>query len=212
MTEIIPAILTDSEDELVRLVHILERAGVKRAHLDICDGTFVPTHTVEGYTQLTRLAASLEWDVHLMVKEPEQYVDHWWRCGCARRFIVHVEATDMMPALIEHAHGHSQELWAAINPDTPLEKLDGAGAVDGVTFMTVVPGKQGNPFRHDVVERMSAYHAQHPETALMVDGGITPETASPCALAGAGILVSGSYIVKSPDPAKALADLRSSLQ
>ena len=57
MSEIIPAILTDDPEELVRLVHVFERMGVERAHLDICDGIFVPTHTITGYEELRRLAA-----------------------------------------------------------------------------------------------------------------------------------------------------------
>jgi ribulose-phosphate 3-epimerase len=212
MTEIIPAILTDSEEELVRLVHIFERAGVTRAHLDICDGQFVPTRTVNGYDQLRRLSSKIKWDVHLMVQDPEHHIDHWWKSGLADRFIVHVEATEMMPTLADHCHGHGNQFWAAINPDTPLGKLTGQEcAIDGATFMTVVPGAQGRPFRADVLEKIKLFKAERPEVPVMVDGGITPDTASQCAAAGASILVSGSFVIKSPDTAAALEELRTSV-
>lgn len=204
----------------MRLAHIFERAGVKRVHLDICDGQFVPTRTIDGYSQLVRLASSLEWDVHLMVQKPEEYMDHWGKCArlpdgqeCVRRFIVHVEATDVMPTLVEHAHGHGQELWAAINPDTPLEVLATPNGMspDGVCVMGVVPGMQGRQFVSTTIDRIRELETGNEKLPIMVDGGITPETAPQCARAGAGILVSGSYIVHSLDPFRALDELRSSV-
>lgn len=211
MTDIIPAILTSDEEELVRIVHILERAGVQRAHLDICDGVFVPTRTITGYEQLHRLTSTLKWDIHLMVQDPERMVDHWWHCQCADRFIVHMEATDMFGDLAAHAHSHDNQLWAAINPDTSPERLDEATGADGVMFMTVVPGAQHRPFEVSALERISVYHAAHAGTPIMVDGGVTPITAPQCVAAGASILVSGSHIVRSPDTAAALAELRRSI-
>jgi ribulose-phosphate 3-epimerase len=210
--QFIPAILTDSADELVRLVHILERAGVERAHLDICDGIFVPTRTISGYDELRRICATLKWDVHLMIKDPEHFVDHWHSVQCADRFIVHVEATRMMDELIEHCHGHAHELWAAINPTTPLEQLTGQKTLpDGALFMTVEPGAQGRAFVPEVLSRIRAFHEHSPAMPIMVDGGITPATAHHCAAAGANVLVSGSYIIKSPDPVRALRELEASL-
>lgn len=211
--QFIPAILTDSAEELVRLVHILERAGIERAHLDICDGVFVPTRTISGHEELRRICATLKWDVHLMVQDPEHYVDHWHGIPCTDRFIVHVEATGVMGDLIEHCHGHNHQLWAAINPTTPLERLTGLTTLpDGAVFMTVNPGAQGRAFVPEVLPRIEAFHAHMPDMPIMVDGGITPATAVTCAAAGASVLVSGSYIVKSPDPIRALRELEESLQ
>ena len=213
MIEIIPAILTDSEAELVRLVRALEAAGVKRVHLDICDGQFVPTKTISGYEELARLETSLKFDVHLMVKDSEHYVDHWAMSPHADRFIVHVEATQMMATLADHCQSHGHQFWAAKNPDTALGVLTGLQChVDGAMFMTVQPGVQGNPFVPEVLEQIKLFTAERPEIPVMVDGGITPQTASACAAVGASTLVSGSYIVKSDSIEGALARLRESIE
>ena len=212
MTEIIPAILTDNEEEFVRLVHMLERAGVTRVHLDICDGQFVSSRTVNGYDQLRRLPSSMRWDVHLMVKDPEHYVDHWHDLP-ADRFIVHVEATDMMETLATHCHGHGQELWAAINPETALGVLTGLQCeLDGTTFMTVHPGQQGASFTPEVLKKIKLFKAERPDLPVMVDGGITPTTAPSCVAAGASVLVSGSFIIKSGNIEDALRQLQASVQ
>lgn len=212
MIEIVPAILTNSPEELVRLVHLLERAGVTRAHLDVCDGEFVPTNTIAGYEEIFRLDTKLKFDVHLMVRHPEKYVDHWWRSPRADRFIYHVESTDMFSTLAEHSHGHAQTVFAAINPDTPLEKLEAVqDDCDGVQFMTVHPGLQGQPFLSDVLPKIGRYRKAHPDTPIMVDGGITAETAPQCTAAGASILVSGSYLLMNGGVEKALEKLRASI-
>ncbi len=194
MIEIIPAILTDSEEELVRLVHLLERAGVTRVHLDICDGQFVPTRTINGYDELRRLASSLKWDVHLMVQHPNEEVSHWQGIAIDR-FIVHVETGQLPP-----------DAWAAVNPETSLEHIP--TNAPGVTFMTVHPGQQGQPFLPDVLEKMRAFHVAHPGVPLMADGGMTPTTASQCVAAGASILVSGSYLLKSGTIEQGIKELR----
>jgi ribulose-phosphate 3-epimerase len=210
-TEVIPAILTDSADEFVRLVHILERAGVTRVHLDICDGVFVPTRSIAGYTELNRLTTDLKFDVHLMVAEPEQACEPW-RGTRADRFIVHVEAVRDFGMLASHAHDCHKQMGAAINPETPLEELERiASMADFAQFMTVHPGAQGRSFVPGVLDRIRTFAANHPGMVIMADGGITPETAPQCVAAGASGLAVGSYIVTDPDPAAALQRLRAVL-
>jgi ribulose-phosphate 3-epimerase len=212
MTEVIPAILTNDPEEFVALVRKLEAAGVERVHLDICDGEFVPTQTISGYEELMRLETSVKFDVHLMVRNPERFVDHWWSCAQADRFIYHVESTDMFGMLAEHAHSHDHRVFAALNPDSPLEKLEAVQShCDGVQFMTVHPGLQGQSFLADVLPKMTRYHNRHPDMPIMVDGGITPQTAPPCVAAGATSLVSGSFVIKSDSIEGALAQLRQSI-
>lgn len=209
---IIPAILTDDPEEFLRLVHVFERAGVRRVHLDICDGEFVPTRTIQGYPELARLEeTNLKFDVHLMVKDPMQACEPW-RGTRAGRFIVHVETVRDFTLLAEHAHSCHKEMGAAINPETPLEKLEAAAAdADFVQFMTVHPGAQGRVFVPEVTDRIRTFAANHPGMAIMVDGGITPATAPGCVAAGASALVSGSYVVRDPDPAAALMRLHASI-
>lgn len=210
--EIIPAILTDSPDELVRLVHIFERAGVARVQLDICDGVFVPTHTIAGYEELKRLDTTLKFDVHLMVQHPEMACANWCTVPCADRFFIHVETTNDFGALCGNAKQCGKTLGAAINPETPMEKLEAAAQhTDLVQFLTVHPGKQGKAFLPDVLERVRAFRAAHPDFTIMVDGGITPATAKQCIKAGANVLVVGSYLVNAPDVSNALEELQKSI-
>ena len=204
MIEVIPAVLVKTEEELVAAVRRLEAAGVSRVHLDICDGEFVATQTIEGFGELARLETTIKFDVHLMVRSPERFVDHWWQCACADRFIFHIESTDMFSQLAEHGHSHGQMIFAALNPDTALEKLSAVTGYDGVQFMTVHPGLQGQDFLPDVLPKISRFHQAHPDMPIMVDGGITPDTAAQCAVAGASTLVSGSFVMKSEDLAGAI--------
>lgn len=209
---IVPAILTDDPEEFLRLVHIFERAGVRRVHLDICDGEFAPARTILGYPELNRLEeTNLKFDVHLMVREPEKACEPW-RGTRAGRFIVHVEAAKDFRALAEHAHSCHKEMGAAINPETPLEKLEAVAAdADFAQFMTVHPGAQGRTFVPEAAERIRTFAANHPGMTVMVDGGITPATAPQCVAAGASVLVSGSYVVRDSDPAAALLRLHASI-
>ncbi len=212
MVDIIPAILTESEEELVRLVHMMERAGVKRAHLDICDGVFVPTRTVKGYEQLARIQTDIIFDVHLMVQNPEEQCAHCCAVKNADRFLLHVETVKDFAMLCSHAKQCGKTIGAAINPETPMERLKAAkGTTNLVQFMTVHPGRQGRPFVPEVLERVAMLHAAHPDITIMLDGGISPQNARACAVAGASALVSGSYVVRSADMRRAIEELQAAV-
>lgn len=209
MTDIIPAILTNNEEELVRLAHIFERAGVARVQLDVCDGAFVPTRTIEGHEELKRLVSNLKFDVHLMIEHPEQACAPWCAVPNADRFFIHVETTTMFGELCGHAQGCGKMLGAAINPDTPMEKLEAAATHTNLfQFLTVHPGAQGRTFVPQVLERIKAFRAAHPDAVILVDGGVTPDTAKQCVDAGADALVVGSYLTQSLDVLNALKELR----
>lgn len=212
MIEIIPAILTESEEELVRLVYMMERAGVKRAHLDICDGMFVPARTLNGYDALARLQTDIMFDVHLMVRNPEEQTAQWCAVPNADRLIIHVEAVNDFASLSGHTTGCGKTIGVAINPETPMERLKAAkGMTNLVQFMTVHPGRQGRPFVPEVLERVATLHAAHPDITIMLDGGISPQNARACVAAGASALVSGSYVMRSTDMRRAIEELQACL-
>jgi ribulose-phosphate 3-epimerase len=115
-----------------------------------------------------------------------------------------------MNHLADHAHGHGNELVAALNPDTPLERIEPyRQSLDAVQFMTVQPGLQGQQFLSDVLPKVRRFHAQYPEMPIMVDGGITPTTAMVCAHAGASLAVSGSYILNASNTIAAIGEFAS---
>jgi ribulose-phosphate 3-epimerase len=172
------------------------------------DGTLVPGRTVAGHAELAGRDLGLTLDIHLMVSKPGEHLSHWGGVHGVERIIAHVEADDDIERVAGECVKRDLRFWAAINPDTPLGKLTGLSChLDGAMFMTVEPGAQGRPFRGDVPEKMKLLRAER-RLPLMVDGGITPATAPLCAAAGATHLVAGSFVVKSADPAAALAELR----
>jgi ribulose-phosphate 3-epimerase len=212
MIEIIPAIMTESDEEFVRLVHILERAGVKRVHLDVADGIFVPRRTIKGYEQLRRMTTDLVFDIHLMVSEPEQQCAAWCDIPHASRFLVHVESTKKFHDIHGHAREHGKELGASINPETNHKRLeDVLDDVDLVQFMSVHPGGQGRAFVPEVLDRVTEFHAAHPKVPIMIDGGVTPLTAASCVHAGATHLVAGSFVMRAFDAARALRELEAAV-
>lgn len=212
MIEIIPAILTESGEELLRLVHMFERAGIRRVHLDICDGFFVPSRTVSGYDELRRISTSLIFDVHLMVRNPDVQFEFWHKIASANRFLMHIETLPNVQATATRVHEHGKQFGVVVNPESKDERIEVAAPhADYVQFMTVHPGHQGRPFVPEVLERVHAFHGRHPDVPLFVDGGITPITAPACVAAGASILVSGSYVVRAADVGLAVRQLEASV-
>src|SRR3990167_8930579 len=174
LTEIIPAILTDSSDKFRELVHKLE-FHTGRIHIDIADGDFVPNKTIKGYNDLREIKSSAQFDVHLMVKRPQEVIKE-----CNRK------------------------VGLSLNPETYVDKIEQyLNEIDFVQFMTVHPGFQGSNFVNEVVDKISAFHKKYPDIMIMCDGGITSETAPKLVKAGASVLVSGSYILKSQNFKKA---------
>lgn len=212
MIDIIPAIMTESDEEFVRQIHILERAGVKRVHLDVADGIFVPRRTILGHEQLRRMQTDLIFDIHLMVSKPETQCELWCDMPHASRFLVHVESTDKFPMIREHSRKNGKELGASINPETSVRKLESVlPHVDMVQFMSVHPGAQGRSFVPEVLDQVTEFHAAHPDVPIIMDGGVTPQTAPLCVRAGACCLVSGSFVMRAADSARALRELADSV-
>ncbi len=212
MIEIIPAILTESGEELLRLVHMFERAGIRRVHLDICDGFFVPSRTVSGYDELQRISTTLVFDVHLMVRNPDIQFERWCDIASADRFLMHIETMPQIQATATRVHACSKQLGMVVNPESTDERIEAAAPhVDCAQFMTIHPGHQGRLFVPEVLERVRAFHGRHPDMPIIVDGGITPVTAPACGAAGASTLVSGSYVVRAADVGGAMRQLEASV-
>ncbi len=213
--EIVPAILTDDPAELDRLLGAFKAAGSSRVHLDVIDGSLVPGKTLTGYRELRGRDVGMALDVHLMVDRPDEHLVGWEGVPNISRVIAHVESHGDPSFIAADCGKKRREWWGAINPDSPLEWLSTSGFAEcmkGAVFMTVVPGAQGRPFRDDVLERMKAWKASHADMPIMVDGGITPQTAPGCFLAGASIFAVGSHVVQSADPAEALRALSAAIR
>src|SRR3989344_8825531 len=122
MIEIIPAILTNSQDEFEKAVRLIEPYAT-RAHLDIADGIFVPNETISGYSELGLISTGLKFDVHLMVKNPLDQISYWHDIEKADRFIVHIESTDAIIAM-KQFRDLDKGVGLALNSDTPITDIE----------------------------------------------------------------------------------------
>src|SRR3989344_301906 len=206
MIEIIPAILTDSSLKFKELVLRIEPYA-RRIHLDIADGDFVPNKTIVGYEELKSIESAAKFDVHLMVKKPQDVMKEWFYTH-ADRFIIHAESDVDLGGVIKNIKDHKRKVGLALNPETSIDKIEPylssrslasgaesrskASGIDFVQFMTVHPGFQGGEFVNEVVDKIAKFHGQYPDIMVMCDGGITPEVASKLIKVGASELVSGS--------------------
>ena len=207
MIEIIPAILTNSQDEFEKAVRLIEPHAT-RANLDIADGIFVPNTTIKGYSELGLISTGLKFDVHLMVKNPIEQISHWYEIKKADRFIIHIESTDAVTAVKEF-RDLDKGVGLALNSDTPITDIElFINHADFIQFMTVHPGFQGRDFLDDVVDKIKFFQKKNPQAIIAVDGGINPTTAKNVIQAGASILYSGSYVLKSGNVGKAIEELK----
>jgi ribulose-phosphate 3-epimerase len=207
---ILPSLLLCDFGDLKGEFARLEAAGVPGMHLDVMDGHFVPNFTygltlVEAARRLTKLPL----DVHLMMREPERYVDRFRAAG-ADVLTIHVEAVaDPRPVLAQiRASGAAAGL--ALNPGTPLASVEKClDLCHLVLVMSVEAGFGGQKFNPIALEKLNRLRAMKiPGLALEIDGGVNAGTIRSAAEAGAGLFVVGSAIFGQPDYAAAVRQLR----
>ena len=210
--KIAPSILSADFTALGEAIARVEAAGADMLHVDVMDGHFVPNLSIgppviESIRKRTRLPL----DVHLMIDEPERWVETYVKAG-ADYVTVHVEASAHLArtlALIREAGARS---GAALNPSTPPEALQYVlDDLDLVLVMSVNPGFGGQSFiptAYEKIRRLRTMLADRP-VLVSVDGGVKADNAGALAQAGAGVLVAGSAIFGAPDPGAALVALRS---
>ncbi|MBI2064290.1 MAG: ribulose-phosphate 3-epimerase [Candidatus Yanofskybacteria bacterium] len=207
MNKVIPAIIANSAEDLEKKLRIVE-PYVDRVHLDVMDGDFVPNKTIAGYEEISKLETKLNFDVHLMVNNPEGQIYFWYQTK-ADRFLIHVESQADLRGLIDQIHSNNRMAGLVLNPDTPAEVIqEFVDDIDFVQFMTVDPGQYGADFREEVVSKIGNFHAKYPSMPIGVDGGVNPQTAPKLLAAGVSVFVVGSYIFSSEDVGKAIEELK----
>lgn len=211
MIEIIPSILAKNAQDFSALVLKIS-SFTRRAVIDIGDGEFVPDKIIGEPEELLKLHTSLQFDVHLMVKDPVAWLSKPWP-EQADRFFAHIEALgERAGGFIDLVHSQNRKVGLVLNPETALETVEPfAGKIDFVQFMTVHPGGYGGEFLPEVLDKIASFHKLHPEIPIAVDGGINPETAPMAIKSGAQILVVGSYVMMSEDPEGSLRKLQNSI-
>jgi ribulose-phosphate 3-epimerase len=182
-------------------------------HVDIMDGHFVPNLTIgPGVVEALRRASRLPLDVHLMIEDPDRYLETFAGAG-ASRIIVHVEAVRHLHRTITSIRALGLTAGVALNPATPASFLSEVlTEIDGVLVMTVNPGFSGQTFiarsPSKVAEVRRLLDLAGSRAWISVDGGVDASNAGALVAAGATVLVAGTSVFGAPDPAKAVGALR----
>lgn len=199
MTKIGVSLLGADYSRLGEQIKKLEKAGVDFFSFDVMDGRFVPNVTVgPSFIKTCRSATKLPFECHLMIEEPEKFLQEFLDAGC-NIITVHIESTNKMKEIIKIVKQNGRKIALALKPATPAGSVfPYITDIDMILVMTVNPGFAGQSFI-DESEKIKALKAEikrrHLGVEIMVDGGINSETAKIVKKAGADILVSASYIL-----------------
>lgn len=214
--KIAPSILSADFANLERDIQLVEKLGADYIHVDVMDGQFVPNITLgPNVVSAIRPVTKLPLDVHLMIVDPENYVDAFAKAG-ADIITVHQEATPHIHRAMQMIKAAGVKAGVVINPGTPLCAIEHVlDLADLVLIMTVNPGFGGQSFIESSLDKI-AQLKEWKETKgytyeIEVDGGIVPETAKRCKEAGADVFVAGSYIYNSESPKDRIDALRAVL-
>ena len=195
--QILPSLLQCDFGDLKGEVDQLAAANVKALHLDVMDGHFVPNLTY-GMPIVSGLRGQTDMplDVHLMISNPQQYIEQFFEAG-ADMITIHVEAVDDPAPLLKQIRELGAASGLALNPDTAVEAVKPyLDDCDLVLPMSVNAGFGGQKFNPVALEKLRELRTLKPDLILQVDGGVNSETIRQCADAGADLFVVGSAIFK----------------
>jgi ribulose-phosphate 3-epimerase len=214
---IAPSILSADFGRLAEEVRAAEAAGADWIHVDVMDGRFVPNLTVgplvvEAVRKVTRLPI----DAHLMIVEPERYVESFAKAG-ADLVSVHAEVSPHLHRTLQAIRAAGARPAVALNPSTPLDALEWVlGDCEMVLLMSVNPGFGGQRYIPAVTEKVrrlrAAAEARGLTLEIEVDGGIRGDTVGPVAAAGANVFVAGTAVFGAPDYREAVGSLRAAAE
>lgn len=207
MAIIIPAILTDNKETLERQLRLIEKAS-ELVQIDVCDGEFVTEKTFDPEV-LKEVATSVQYDLHLMVKNPGQVIEQLYDLPNIDRILFHIEPVKFPTAEIEHIKGYGHGAWIAVNPETILEDIEGyVYQADGVLFLAVHPGKQAQTLLPEVLEKIKQFKIKHPTVRVGLDGGVKKEHIAQLKAIGVDEICVGSAVFAALDPAAAFKELQ----
>jgi ribulose-phosphate 3-epimerase len=212
--QIAPSILSADFAALGTAVAAVERGGADLVHVDVMDGHFVPNITIgPPVVQSLKRVAKIPLDVHLMITDPDRYIDAFAHAGAAM-ISVHVEVLPHLHRTVHAIKALGVRAGVVLNPSTPVGALEQiAGDVDFVLVMSVNPGFGGQTFIPRSVPKVRAVRrvlddAGNRDAPIEIDGGIDVEHAAEVVDAGARILVAGSAIFHTSDPERATRALK----
>jgi ribulose-phosphate 3-epimerase len=213
MGKIAPSILSADFTRLGEEIEAVEKAGADYIHIDVMDGHFVPNISVGPMiVRAARRVTSLPLDVHLMISDPDKFIDDFVVAG-ANSITVHAETLVHLHRTIQHLKEKGVRASVSLNPATPLDLLEYIlDDLNMVLLMTVNPGFESQEFIPHVLPKVTRLRKTIDKRGLdieiEVDGGINPETISRVSSAGANVFVAGSAIFYSDDYEKTIRLMR----
>jgi ribulose-phosphate 3-epimerase len=173
---------------------------------DIMDGQFVPSRSI-SWEHLAALPMGLNWEAHLMVFRPEDYLEGLRQAG-AKKAVFHYEATPSPQGVISLARDLGLGVGLAVNPETSVSAiLPLAGEVDSVLFLSVNPGFYGSQFIPEALEKVAEFHSASPGVEIGIDGGIKESNIAQVARCGVDVIYVGSAIFLQPQPGESFHHL-----
>lgn len=211
---IVPAINETSFEEVQKKILRAADFGANIVHLDVSDGKFTATAMWNNFFDLRDFIIAnshlkMRYEVHLMVSNPDEAISDWIGVG-AKRLIVHIESAKDITAMKKKCGHFDAELFLAASPDTAVDKLLAKkDLADGFLVLAVQPGKAGQVFGENQMEKIKLLRQGAPDAKIEVDGGVNLENAPRIKEAGADLLTSASTIWGSENPAEIYKKLQS---
>lgn len=210
-----PSLLACDFSDIKSQLSIIHEAGAEFLHLDVMDGIFVPNISFgQPLIKSLRKNCKMIFDVHLMITQPERYIDDFIEAG-ADIITIHSEATDKCKETLKYIRSKGIKNAVSVKPKTPINEIYNLlDFCDMVLIMSVEPGFGGQKFMPDMLEKVRELQKEISRRGLdidiEIDGGIDASNAALCVKAGVNILVAGSSVFKKPDISAAVKEILSS--